>query len=99
MYGELCKPAVLHAVIGRVPLAEAALLEGYGRLRDPDSGYFRAVPRAGAVTPGLLLGDIGADELEALDRFENVAGEEYRRIEVEVETLADRRRRPAWVYV
>lgn len=99
VYGELTKPAVLQAVLGRVPSVEPALLYGYRRLRDDRIGYYRAVPRAESMIAGLLLGGLDDDELEAIDAFENVEGGEYSRTEVEVETLAPRRRRSAWVYV
>jgi gamma-glutamylcyclotransferase (GGCT)/AIG2-like uncharacterized protein YtfP len=99
VYGELCKPAVLRRVIGRVPVAEPALLEGYRRDLNTASGYFRARRRADAVIAGLLLAGIEAAELRRLDEFENVADGEYDRVEVEVRTLATGRSRPAWAYV
>jgi len=99
VYGELCKPTVLVAVIGRVPPAEPALLSGYRRVLDRESGYFRAEPCEHGVIAGLLLAAIDDAELATLDRFENVDGGEYRRMEVEVEALSEGEKRVAWVYV
>ncbi|MGD8330280.1 MAG: gamma-glutamylcyclotransferase [Acidobacteriota bacterium] len=99
VYGELCKPTVLLAVIGRVPSAEPALLTGYRRVLDRDSGYFRAEPRERGVIAGLLLAALDDAEMAMLDEFENVGGGEYRRVEVEVETLIEGPRRVAWAYV
>jgi len=99
VYGELCKPAVLNSLLGRVPSGEAALLAGYRRALVPTTGYFCAVPREGAMIAGLLLGGITPDEIETLDGFENVSGGEYTRVEREVELLASGECHPAWVYV
>lgn len=98
-YGELCKPAVLVELIGRVPLAEPALLHGYRRELDRGTGYYLAIPRDGASIAGLLLGGLGAAELLVLDRYEDVAGGEYQRRELEVELLISGSRQPAFVYV
>ena len=98
-YGELCKPPVLMAVLGRVPAAEPALLDGFRRVINVDTGYFRAVRCADEVIVGLLLDGIEAAELDVLDDFENVDGGEYRRVQVEVEMLDSGRREVAWVYV
>lgn len=98
-YGELCKPPVLLAVLGRVPAAEPALLDGFRRVINIDTGYFRAVPCDGEVVVGLLLDGIEAAELEALDDFENVDGGEYGRVQVEVKMLDSGRRESAWAYV
>ena len=99
VYGELCKPAVLLQVLGRVPAAEPALLEGFRRELNPSTGYFRAVRHPHAIIAGLLLESIEPAELDKLDRFENVAAGEYERIEVEVETLGTAAMRNAWVYI
>ncbi|MGD8330422.1 MAG: gamma-glutamylcyclotransferase [Acidobacteriota bacterium] len=99
VYGELCKPTVLLAVIGRVPSAEPALLPGYRRILDRDSGYFRAEPRDHGVVAGLLLAALDDVEMATLDEFENVGGGEYHRVEVEVKTLTEGPRRSAWAYV
>jgi len=105
VYGELCKPAVLMAQLGRVPSAVPAVLEGYRRSRTPETGYYRAEPRQGARLPGLLLRGLEARELERLDEYENVAGGEYRRQRLEVVPLVaahpDETRQPeeVWIYV
>lgn len=99
VYGELCKPAVLRSLIGRVPLAEPVLLHGYRRALNRASGYFRALPEPGGTIAGLLLDGIDEADLAALDVFENVAGGEYARVEVEVETLRTGQRQGAWAYV
>lgn len=99
VYGELCKPPVLLAVLGRVPPAEPALLNGFRRVINLDTSYFRAVPCDEEVIVGLLLDGIEAAELDALDDFENVDGGEYGRIQVEVEMLDSGRRESAWAYV
>ncbi len=99
VYGELCKPPVLLEILGRVPAAEPALLDGFRRELNPATGYFRAVRHPNALIAGLLLEGIEAAELDTLDRFENVDGGEYERIEVEVETLGSAARRIAWIYV
>ncbi len=99
VYGELCKPPVLLAVLGRVPAAEPALLHGFRRVINVDTGYFRAVACDKEVIAGLLLDGIEAAELETLDAFENVEGGEYGRQRVDVEMLDSGRREPAWAYV
>jgi len=99
VYGELCKPPVLLAVLGRVPAAEPAILGGFRRHFNAVAGYFRAVRQSDAVIVGLLLDGIDGDDLEVLDAFENVEGGEYDRIEVEVDTVGSARRQPAWAYI
>ena len=87
VYGELCKPPVLLEVLGRVPSAEPAILLGYRRQLNEATGYYRACPADGALMTGLLLADIDVAELRTLDRYENVAGGEYARLDVEVRPL------------
>ena len=87
VYGELCKPPVLVEILDRLPPASPALLRDYRRERDPATGYYRAVHHADAVIPGLVLEDIGAADLKALDRYENVAGGEYERVEADAELI------------
>ena len=98
VYGELCKPAVLRAVLGRVPAAEPAVLAGFRRQLNARTGYFRARPQPESVVVGLLLSDISAADLDLLDEFENVAGGEYGRVEAVVETIGDGASQEAWVY-
>ncbi len=99
VYGELCKPPVLLEVLGRVPDAEPAILDGFRRELNPATGYFRAIRHAGALIAGLLLEAIETSELDKLDRFENVDGREYTRIAVDVKTLGSATTRTAWIYV
>lgn len=87
VYGELCKPAVLVEVLGRIPAAEPAILTGYRRELNEETGYYRAARSRAALMPGLLLEEIADDELRTLDNYENVAGGEYARVEVEVRPL------------
>jgi len=99
VYGELRKPAVLRAILDRVPAAEIAALRGYRRQLHPESGYFRASAHAQSMIVGLLLRDIVATELDLLDRFENVAAGEYRRARAEATPLDGRGDQPVWVYL
>jgi len=98
VYGELCKPPVLLEVLGRVPPAEPAILVGYRRELNETTGYYRARPRDDALTTGLLLDEIGEDELRTLDGYENVAGGEYARREVEVRTIGSAELMDAYAY-
>lgn len=89
VYGELCKPAVLVAQLGRVPPAVPAVLCGFRRVLKPGSGFYEAVPAVGQRIAGLLLEGLDEADLEALDAYENVEAGEYRRAEVEVETVEE----------
>ena len=99
VYGELCKPLVLLEILGRVPSSEPALLDGFSRKANPETGYFHAVRHPTDLIAGLLLKSIKRNELEKLDCFENVGGGEYERIEADVKTLGSLTRKTAWVYV
>ena len=99
VYGELCKPAVLMAILGRVPPAAPGLLRGFKKDKHDATGYYRAVPQAGGTIAGLVLDELSPDDLEHLDSFENIDGGEYLRIEVEVEGLGSDVPRPAFAYV
>ena len=69
---------------GRRFPCSAALLEGYARIFPRAlGGYPTAVPRAGEVVTGLLLEDVDAASLHALDAYED-AGSLYQRQPVEV---------------
>lgn len=87
VYGELCKPAVLIAQLGRIPPMRPAILHGYRRHKNMDTGSYRAVPGTSSKIAGLLIDGLTAADLERLDVFEDVAGAEYRRVEVEVELV------------
>ena len=98
VYGELCKPPVLLEVIGRVPVAEPAVLHGFVRELNAETGYFRVRELADSVVVGLLLRNIETQDFDALDRFENVAAGEYTRVETEVQPLSADAHLDAWVY-
>jgi hypothetical protein len=93
-YGTLCRPAVIGALLGRVPDGRAA------RLRDHCAGQIAGRPWLGVTrapgdaTAGTLYRRLDARELRRLDRYE---GFDYRRAIVPVDTPAGRRR--AWVYL
>jgi gamma-glutamylcyclotransferase (GGCT)/AIG2-like uncharacterized protein YtfP len=76
VYGTLQLPDVLQAVVGARWHGRAALLEGYARYRVDGKPYPAIVSEAAASVSGLLYGDVGALELELLDRYE---GELYER--------------------
>lgn len=99
VYGELCKSPVLMATLGRIPPAAPALLRGFRKARNGETGYYCAVPQSGGTIVGLVLDELGGDDLDLLDRFENVAGGEYQRVEVEVESLGADGPERAFVYV
>ncbi len=84
-YGSLEFPAVLRAVIGRVPASEPAVLEGFARFRVRDASYPGIVAAPGARTEGTLWRGLDADALSALDRFE---GALYERLRLPVRTRA-----------
>lgn len=97
-YGELCKPPVLLEVLGRVPCAEPGVLHGYHRELNPDTGFFRVVRRPGARVVGLVLEGLDETDLLTLDRYENVSGGEYDRVEVEIRPLGSEIGEVAFVY-
>lgn len=78
VYGTLQHPPVIGALLGRVPEATAAMIDGY-----------RAAPLRGRVFPGLVVDpaskavghviEVSDSEVDVLDRFE---GEQYERVAV-----------------
>jgi len=94
-YGSLQFPSVLGAVIGRVPRAERAVLEGFARFRVRGASYPGLVPEPGARTEGVVWRGLDLDALTALDRFE---GRLYERLRLPVRTRAGATLR-AHVYV
>ena len=98
-YGELCKPPVLLEVLGRVPCAEPGVLHGYHRESNPETGFFRVVRRAHTRVVGLVLEGLDETDMLTLDRYENVAGGEYDRVEAEIQLLGSEIGEPAFVYV
>lgn len=99
VYGELARARVLYEVLGRLPEASVAVLPGYSRRPDPETGFFVAVASPGAEVAGLLLSDIAAAEIAALDAFEGVAEGAYRRAAAEVMVLEPQATVLAEVYV
>jgi gamma-glutamylcyclotransferase (GGCT)/AIG2-like uncharacterized protein YtfP len=83
VYGTLRDPDILGAVIGRpAPRSRTGWAVGCRAVYFPGQVYPALVAAPGEVAEGLLLDDLGAGELAALDRFE---GELYRRGLVTVE--------------
>lgn len=91
-YGSLMFPEVCEAVIGRAPAWSTAHLEGWFASSVAGALYPALVPRAAAVTDGLLLEGISETEIEMLDRYE---GPGFRRTRVGVEPGGVQ----AWVWV
>jgi gamma-glutamylcyclotransferase (GGCT)/AIG2-like uncharacterized protein YtfP len=86
-YGTLIEPGLLDRVLGHKHLGErlAARLVGYERISVPAYPYPYVVPRPGASVDGVLLMDLSAYDMQALDRYEEVKSGVYRREAVEVE--------------
>lgn len=95
VYGTLMTPAVMRAVIGRVPPHAPAVLPGYRRYGLRGRVYPVVVPERGASVAGVLYTGLSPRELARLDRYEDAF---YRRVEVTVRDAAGRERR-AWCYV
>jgi gamma-glutamylcyclotransferase (GGCT)/AIG2-like uncharacterized protein YtfP len=86
-YGTLVLPEVVGALIGRVPAAEPAALEGFVRGMVHGRPYPAIRERPGAITRGLVYEPVSSRELRLLDRFE---GSIYARRSVRVRTPAGR---------
>jgi gamma-glutamylcyclotransferase (GGCT)/AIG2-like uncharacterized protein YtfP len=86
-YGTLIEPGLLDTVLGHKHLGErlAARLVGYERVSVPTYPYPYVVPSPGASIDGVLLMDLSAYDMQALDRYEEVESSVYRREAVEVE--------------
>ncbi len=95
VYGTLMTPAVMRAVIGRVPGSEPAELPGYRRHRLRGKVYPAVVPESGATVAGRLYHDLTPAEITRLDRYEDAF---YRRQPVTVRD-AHGREQQAWCYV
>jgi gamma-glutamylcyclotransferase (GGCT)/AIG2-like uncharacterized protein YtfP len=87
VYGTLIEPGLLDTVLGHKHLGErlAARLVGYERICAPTYAYPYVVPTPGASVDGVLLMDLSAYDMQALDRYEEVESGVYRREAVEVE--------------
>ena len=95
VYGTLLDEERVHALTGRRFRRRPATLEGFARLTAAH-GYPTIVPAPGGQVDGLLLEDVDAQSLAALDAYED-AGRLYARRPVEV--VAGGRRVACEVYV
>ena len=82
VYGTLRDDGLVRRLTGRQFVTTAAVLAGYRR-DAPSGGYPRIVPAAGSAVHGVLLHDVGAASLRALDAYED-EGRLYRRTLVTV---------------
>ncbi|MEO8178977.1 MAG: gamma-glutamylcyclotransferase family protein [Deltaproteobacteria bacterium] len=76
VYGTLQLPDILYAVVGARWHGRAAVLEGYARYQVRGKPYPAIVVEPTGSVSGLLYSEVGALELERLDRYE---GELYER--------------------
>jgi hypothetical protein len=67
-YGTLMFPTIIHAVIGRIPDQQPAMIEGYRRL-----------VVAGELFPGLIANNEGGDSVEGVIYF-NMSPKEWERL-------------------
>ena len=88
VYGSLVDPRRLDEVLGYHFLGERlrARLAGYERLMSESFGYPFLVSRAEHVVDGILIMDLSPNDMDVLDRYEDVDAEMYTRVAVEVET-------------
>lgn len=93
VYGTLQLPDRMQALIGRIPPSKAAQLVGFRTGLVARADFPGIVPCPDAVTTGLLLGSLNAEDLARLDAYE---GELYQRVSIQVQTVSG----PcsAWVY-
>ncbi len=85
-YGSLVDPRCLDQVLGHPHRGErlAARLADFERVTS-DYPYPFIVPAPGGSVDGVLIMDLSADDLAALDRYEDVDEAHYARQSVEVE--------------
>jgi gamma-glutamylcyclotransferase (GGCT)/AIG2-like uncharacterized protein YtfP len=86
VYGTLLEPSQLARVLGHPHDGEVlrARLEGFRRVTT-GYAYPYVVPDHMASVDGLLIMDLGREDLRRLDEYEDVADEVYRRVPVDVE--------------
>jgi gamma-glutamylcyclotransferase (GGCT)/AIG2-like uncharacterized protein YtfP len=84
-YGTLAAEAVMRVLLGRVPPAAPARLEGYARYRVRGRVYPGIVAEPGAHTDGVVYEGLDAAGLALLDRFE---GSLYRRESLRVRSAS-----------
>lgn len=82
VYGTLVSEQQLKALTGRSFPRRPATLHGFARIAPPDT-YPYVVPSAGACVHGMVLDDVDAEALAALDAYED-EGRLYVRRAVEV---------------
>lgn len=80
-YGTLCFPAIMHAVIGRVPDAVEASLADYQCYALHGASYPAIIPENNACVNGLLYLGLDIKELRCIDRYES---RQYLRVQVDV---------------
>ncbi|HEV7662232.1 MAG TPA: gamma-glutamylcyclotransferase family protein [Chloroflexota bacterium] len=103
-YGSLVDPRCLDNVLGHPHLGErlAARLAGFERRTSSTYPYPFVEIADGRTVDGVLIMDLDAADLAALDRYEEVDDGVYQRTPVEVETWGCGPRSvrlPAFVYV
>jgi gamma-glutamylcyclotransferase (GGCT)/AIG2-like uncharacterized protein YtfP len=103
-YGSLVDPRCLDAVLGHPHLGErlAARLAGFLRITSSTYPYPFLVAAESHAVDGVLIMELTAADLAALDRYEEVDSGVYQRRQVRVETWGCGPRSmyyPAFVYV
>lgn len=93
-YGTLEVPAIMAALIGRVPRGRAATLTAHRCRRLRNRPWLGIAPAPGELTSGTLYERLTPAELRRLDGYE---GADYRRGTVRVDTREGRRR--SWAYL
>lgn len=85
-YGTLVAPECLDEVLGHRHLGErlAAQLQGFKRVESSAYEYPYIVQADGHIVDGVLLMDLSPDDMQALDRYEEVEAGVYRRESVGV---------------
>lgn len=86
-YGSLVDSARLDEVLGHVHPGErlAARLRGYRRVMSAGFAYPFVVEEPREWVDGVLLMDLSANDMQVLDRYEEVESGVYRREPVQVE--------------
>lgn len=95
VYGTLLDDVVVVDLTGRRFPRRAALLPGY-RKHTPADGYAYIVADDAAEVAGVVLQEIDAAALRAIDRYED-EGRLYTRVEVTIRVAGEAQR--AFVYV
>ena len=87
VYGTLVDPAKLDEVVGHRHQGERlrARVHGYRRVLADGYEYAFLVPQSDASVEGVLVMDLTAADLVALDAYEDVDGGVYERLAVDVE--------------